>query len=54
MLNIRFYYYYYCVCVHVHTQSCLTLVTPWTLALQAPLSMEFLRQEYAMGCHFLL
>ena len=23
-----------------------TLVTPWTVALQAPLSMEFSRQEY--------
>ena len=28
---------------------CLTLVTPWTVACQAPLSMEF-----AVGCHFLL
>ena len=28
------------------TQSCLTLVTPWTVAHQAPLSMEFSRQEY--------
>ena len=27
------------------TQSCLT-VTPWATALQAPLSMEFSRQEY--------
>ena len=25
---------------------CLTFVTPWTEALQAPLSMEFSRQEY--------
>ena len=27
-------------------QLCLTLATPWTVAYQAPLSMEFLRQEY--------
>ena len=26
--------------------SCLRLVTPWTVALQAPLSMGFPRQEY--------
>ena len=30
------------------------LVTPWTVALQAPLSMRFSRQEYWSGCHFLL
>ena len=28
------------------TKSCPTLVTPWTVALQAPLSVEFSRQEY--------
>ena len=28
------------------TKSCPMLVTPWTVALQAPLSMEFSRQEY--------
>ena len=27
-------------------KSCLTLVTPWTVAHQAPLSMGFPRQEY--------
>ena len=27
-------------------KSCWTLVTPWTLACQAPLSLEFPRQEY--------
>ena len=27
-------------------------VTPWTLALQAPLSMEFSRQEYWSGLPF--
>ena len=41
------------VCV-LHTQSCLTLVTPWTVAHQAPLSTGFSRQEYWSGCHFLL
>ena len=30
-------------------QSCLTLVTPWTVALQAPLSMGFPRQDYWSG-----
>ena len=33
------------VCVLV-TQSCLTFVTLWTVACQAPLSMGFSRQEY--------
>ena len=27
-------------------KSCLTFVTPWTVACQAPLSLEFSRQEY--------
>ena len=27
---------------------------PWTVARQAPLSMGFFRQEYWVGCHFLL
>ena len=35
--------------------SCVRLfATPWTVAYQAPPSMEFSRQEYWMGCHFLL
>ena len=29
------------------TKSCPTLVTPWIVALQAPLSMGFPRQEYS-------
>ena len=33
------------------TLSCLT-VTPWTVAHEAPLSMEFLRQEYWSGFPF--
>ena len=28
--------------------------TPWAVAYQAPLSMGFSRQEYRVGCHFLL
>ena len=32
---------------------CSTLVTPWTIACQAPLSMGFPRQEY-WSCRFLL
>ena len=31
------------------TQSCPTLVTPWTAAYQAPPSMGFSRQEYWSG-----
>ena len=31
---------------------CLTLVTPWTVACQAPLSMGFSRQEYWSGLPF--
>ena len=34
------------------TQSCPTLVTPWTAAHQAPLSMGFPRQEYWSGLPF--
>ena len=29
-------------------------MTLWTVAYQAPLSVEFSRQEYWMGCHSLL
>ena len=28
-------------------------VTPWMVAVQAPLFLEFSRQEYGVGCHFL-
>ena len=37
-----------CMCVLV-TQSCVTLCAPWTIACQAALSMESLRQEYWSG-----
>ena len=35
-------------------QSCLTLVIPWTVACQAPLSVGFSRQNTGVGCHALL
>ena len=34
------------------TQSCLILVTPWTVACQVPLSMRFSKQEYWHGLPF--
>ena len=36
------------LCICVYAQSCLT-GTPWTGARQAPLSMEFPREEYWSG-----
>ena len=33
-------------------KSCQTLVTPWTVAYQAPLSMGFSRQEHWSGLPF--
>ena len=33
-------------------QLCLTVVTLWTVACQAPLPMEFSRQEYLSGLPF--
>ena len=38
-----------CVCV---AQSCPTLCDPWTVALQASLSVGFSRQEYCSGVPF--
>ena len=35
------------------TKLCPTLETPWTIAHQDPLSMQFLRQEYRSGLPFL-
>ena len=40
---------YVCMCVCSVAQLC---ATPWTLAHQAPLSMEFSRQEYWSGLPF--
>ena len=37
-----------CLCA----QSCLTVCDPWTVALQAPLSMGFPRQGYWSGLPF--
>ena len=34
------------------TKLCPTLATPWTVAHQAPLSVEFSRQEYWSGLPF--
>ena len=39
-------------CEVLVTQLCLTLATPWTVARQAPLSMEFSRQQYWNGLQF--
>ena len=38
-----------CVCSLSHVQLC---ATPWTVARQAPLSVEFPRQEYWSGLPF--
>ena len=40
-------------CGGLVTKSCPTLVTPWTVACQAPLLMGFSRQEYWSGLPFL-
>ena len=38
-----------CVCVCSVVQSCQLFATPWIVALQAPLSMGFSRQDYWSG-----
>ena len=39
--------------MHAQSLSCVQFfVTPWTVAQQAPLSMEFSRQEYWTGLPF--
>ena len=44
---------YVCVCVHTQSLSYVWLFeTPWTVALQAPLSVRFLRQGYWSGLPF--
>ena len=40
--------------VVLRTRSCLTPVTPWIAAHQAPRTMGFPRQESQDGCRFLL
>ena len=46
------------LCLHVYMLSCFSRAQPfatlWTVACQAPLSMEFSRQKYWEGCHALL
>ena len=34
------------------TKLCLTLVSPWTVVCQAPMSMRFSKQEYWSGLPF--
>ena len=43
-----------CVCARVHMplSHVLLFATPWTVACQAPLSLEFSRQEYWSGLPF--
>ena len=42
-----------CVCACMHMLSRVWLfATPWTVACQAPLSMEFSREEYKSGLLF--
>ena len=51
-LNIK-YNYDACLSLCYAVLSCLQLfVTPWTVAQQVPLSMEFFRQEYWSGWPF--
>ena len=46
-----FFFNYMCS-VYSVVQLCLTLCGPWTVVYQAPLSMEFSRQEYWIGLPF--
>ena len=43
-----------CVCVCVSHSVMSNSATPWTVAYQAPLSMEYSMKEYCTGLHFLL
>ena len=45
---------HWALCVHEPSSHVWLFATPWTAAHQAPLSVEFSRQEYWSGCHFLL
>ena len=43
-----------CACTLSRFSHIWLFATPWTAGHQAPLSMEFSRQEYEVGCYFLL
>ena len=46
-MNLSFIFRLYtCHCCCLVAELCLTLVTPWTVARQSPLSVGFSRQEY--------
>ena len=40
------------VCVHMQSFEANSFATPWTVACQVPLSVEFSRQEYQSGLPF--
>ena len=42
-----------CVCVQLLSRIQLSAIS-WAIAGQTPLSVGFPRQEYGVGCHFLL
>ena len=42
----------FCLFLSLFSKSCPTLVTPWTVACQAALSMGFFRQDYWSGLPF--
>ena len=52
-MNIMDNYDLVCLCVLV-TRHVQHFATTWTVTHQVPLSMEFSRQEYWSGSHFLL
>ena len=44
---------YIYICVHAQSLSCVCLfVTPWAIGSQAPLFVEFSRQEWWIGLSF--
>ena len=43
-----------CACVLSCFSHVLLLTTLWTVACQAPVSMEFSNKNTGVGCHFLL
>ena len=49
IIILLLFYYFHIACMLKLLQSCPTLYNPWTVAHQAPLSMEFSRQEYWSG-----